>query len=419
MKPWALIALAATILVFGCAPYQKTVEEQAAYHVSEARAYISKGEIALAGNQIDIALRRQTGALKVRELFANDPKSRQLYYSYIEKGMGDISTAGLAALAFDQLTTARSAGIFSDDEMKGLFAKLEKTVTEGNESGSIAIDLADEIGYFPVLKEPHHQKIIVERTLKLLQDPNSRNRPVKWLVEYIKNTSVVSLDRQKIETLLPTLNIRREELELISEVFPDFAAARKEQLTARVFFQVKGGDRILKEDLLQAIRAKIRGIEWAAASDQKTITLTIERLRHDERTQQERSQTITYAQHEVNIIQAALLMPRNAAYLYDVTSGGAEIEYGYVVTAVFDGKNIHDELVRGKVGGEYRRCQNARIQNVFGGVTSAGFVANSHMEQMCGGSQAVSIDSLRSEVYSKLVEGILKVRPIKAMHDLN
>jgi hypothetical protein len=173
------------------------------------------------------------------------------------------------------------------------------------------------------------------------------------------------------------------------------------------------------EDLLQTFRTQIRGVEWVTALGEKITTLTIERVRYEERTLPERSQTITYAAHEVNLVSAVLLMPRNASYIYEVISGGAEIEYGYVITAVVDNKTVHDEIVRGKVGGEYQRCQNQRIQNVFGGVSPAGFEANDDMRHRCSGPNSNSIDELRSQVLLRLAEGVLKVPSIKAVHDLN
>ncbi len=112
-------------------------------------------------------------------------------------------------------------------------------------------------------------------------------------------------------------------------------------------------------------------------------------------------------------------MPRNASYLYDVISGGAEIEYGYVITAVADNKTVYDKLVRGKVEREYKRCQNKRIQNVFGGVNSAGFIANDDMKNRCSGQSSLDINDLRGEVFSILVEGILSVPSIREVHDLN
>ena len=74
---------------------------------------------------------------------------------------------------------------------------------------------------------------------------------------------------------------------------------------------------------------------------------------------------------------------------------------------------------RAPVGGEYRRCQNDRIQNVFGGVSSAGFVANEDMQRRCSGPNSLSMDELRRDIFSKIVDGVLKVPPIKIAHEMN
>lgn len=411
--------LSLSAFLSACATYPQSREDQATYHASEARSAISKGDSTNAANQIDVALTRPTGDAKIKELFASYPKGRDYYLAYLEKSIVEVSSAYQAAAAFEKLSTVKSAGILPEDQVRELFTKLMKVVTDGNTTGSVPFDLGDKIDLFPELKSPAHQQIIVNRSIKNLQGNGSGSRPVSALVEYVQRIGIDSVEGKRIESLLPSMNIRRDELDAVAKVFPKFAAARKEEITARVFLQVNNGDRLLSEDLLQTLRSRVRGVEWVPSVGPKITTLVIERLRNDEKTLPERSQTITYAQHEVNLLSAALLMPRNASYLYEVVSGGAEIEYGYVVSAVADGKTIYDEVIRGKVGGEYRRCQNARIQNVFGGVSSAGFVANDDMQQRCAGPSSASIDELRKEIFSKVVDGVLKVPPIKVAHELN
>lgn len=411
--------LSLSIFLTACATYPQSREDQATYHASEAKAAISKGDSINAANQIDVTLTRPTGSAKIKELFASYPKGRDYYRTYLEKSIADISHAYQAAAVFEKLSTAKSAGIFSEDQVRDLFANLSKVITDGNTTGSVPFDLGDKIEIFPELKSPAHQQIIVNRSINNLQGSGSGSRPVAAVMEYVQRIGIDSEEGKRIETLLPTMNVRRDELDVVAKVFPKFAAARKEEITARVFVQVKNGDRLLSEDLLQTLRSRVRGVEWVPSVGPKTTTLVIERLRNDEKTLPERTQTITYSQGEVNFLASALLMPRNASYLYEVISGGAEIEYGYVVSASADGKAIYDEVIRGKVGGEYRRCQNARIQNVFGGVSSAGFVANDHMQQQCSGPSSASIDELRKDVFSKVVDGVLKVAPIKVAHELN
>jgi hypothetical protein len=90
-----------------------------------------------------------------------------------------------------------------------------------------------------------------------------------------------------------------------------------------------------------------------------------------------------------------------------------------VVTATHRDKQIFDEIVRGKVGGQTNRCQNLRVQNVFGGVTSIGYIANNDMKARCGGSIATPIEDLRREISTKVLDTVLKVPTIKYAHTEN
>lgn len=411
--------LSLVVLLSACATHPQSNEDKAAYRTGEARAAISKGDGTNAAKQINIALTYPTGSTKIKELFSRYPKGRDYYYAYFEESIANVSSPYQATLVFENLSTAKSAEVFAEDQIRGLFANLIKVIADGNANGSIPFIASDKIDSFPELNTPAHQKIIVDRTIKILQVNDSGSRPVAALMEYVQRIGVDSKEGRRISSLLPTMNIRRDELDDVAKVFPKFAAARREAINIQVFVQVKNGDRLLIEDILQSLHSRVRGVEWVSSVGPKTTTLVIERLRNDEKTLPERSETITYAQYEVNLVGAALLMPRNASYLYEVISGSAEIEYGYVISAVSGGKTIHDEVIRGKVGGEYRRCQNARIQNVFGGVSTADFVANNDMQQRCAGPGSASIDELRKVVYSKVVDGVLKVPPIKTAHDLN
>lgn len=416
--------VATTFLMFvhlltGCTVYPKSSEDQATYHVNEAKSAMSKGHSTDAANEIDDALDRPTGDQKIREFFTNTPKAKDYYVIYLEKLIADVSSADKAIATFKKLSNVKSARIFPDDQIQEFFKDLAKNVSIGNTIGSVPFILGDKIDHFPELKSPAHQKIIVNRSIKVYQGSIRSNRAVPDLMEYVQRLGVDSAEGKRIESLLPTINISRDELNVVAKVFPNFAKARQEEITARIFLQLKNADRFLREDLLQTLRSGVRGVEWVPSAGPNTIILMIERLRNDEKTLPERMQTITYAQHEVNLLSAAFLMPKNASFLYDVVSGGAEIEYGYVITAIENNKPIFEELVRGKVGGEYRSCQNSRIQNVFGGVSPANFVANYEMQHKCAGPSSISIDELRKEVLLKVVDGVLNVPRVRAIHELN
>lgn len=412
----AIIGL--SCLMLACAtPYPNTPEGQVAFYVNQAQVAISKGNCSSAGPEIDAAISRPTGNEKIKEFFSKDEKARDCYYELHQKQIAGVSEASRANAIFLKLTAIKEAEIFSGGQVNALFAMLEKTVTDGNVTGSVQLVLGDKTDRFPALSNAYHQKIIINRSVENLQK-GSDVRPVAALMSYVTKHGVDSIEGKRIESLLPTFNIRRDEIDVVGKIFPKFSSTRKEEITARVFLQVKG-DRLLAEDVRQLLREKIRGVEWVASSGSGSVNLIIERIRSDEKNSPEQSQTITYAQHEVDTLSAVMLMPRNASYIYETVSGGSTIEYGYVVSAVIDGKTVADDLIRGKVGGEYKRCQNSRIQNVFGGTTSAGFVANDDMRQRCSGPSSISIEQLRQEIFSKVLDGVLKITSIKRAHELN
>jgi hypothetical protein len=412
-----------SVLLSACAGGIPTKpEEQATFYLEQGSSAYSKGLYDLSVNNISSALEKPTGAEKVREAFKNQPGMKKTYFENLNERISNIRDAWDVNKANTEIQKAQRAFVFSEAETSTLKSKFDTTLVEGNRTGTIKLTLADKIDTLTVLQTPEHLQLIVDRTLLALtsnSNPDQRGSLVTELMNYVQKVGKNSSEGQKIATLLPSMNIRRSELGTVEKVFPDFVAARKEHLTTKVSLQVKNADRLFSDDVISNIKSSIRGIEVVPKSGPTITTVTIDKARHDEKVTPERTETITYSNSDVNILQAALFMPRGASYLFDQLSGGAEIEYGYVVTATQDGKTIFDEVVRGKLGGEYSRCQNARIQNVFGGVSRADFVANDDMQRRCSGASNISMEELRKQVFSKITDGVLRIEPIKAVHELN
>lgn len=415
----ALRTLLLISILSGCASYPQNPAEQATYHAREARSAASQGDGLKAAKQIDDALNRPTGNEKIKELFASEPKAKDYYQTYLGNLIEDIATVSQAEAIYRKLAMVESSGILPDDQMRILNAKLSSVVVNGNSTGALHFALGNNLDFFPVLQAKDQKEIIVKRSVSILQGKDFGMRSVPALMKYVKQIGLNTAEAKNIESLLPTMKIRKDELNAVSEVYPAFAQERKASLSTRVYVQFKNSDRLFADDFLDLLRRKVRGVEWVTSAAPKVTTLVIERVRNDEKTFPERSRTITYAQHEVNLVSAALLMPRNASYLYDIVSSGAQIEYGYVISASLDGGATYEKVIRGKVGGESKRCQNARIQNVFGGITPADFVANDDMKRRCESEEVDSIDELRKQVLSRVTDGVLMVPQIKAVHELN
>lgn len=293
MKSNALAIFIFSLLMYSCASYPQTREDQAKYHANEANKSIIKLGCSNAANEIDIALSLPTGDVNIRKLFAENEGAKHCYLLRLKEDIDGVKSAYQANLLFEKLTVARSAKIFSDVQIDDFFTRLNRVVSEGNKSGAIQFELSDKIDFFPELKCQEHQQLILERSIKTLQSDGSINRPIGALMDYVQRVGVDSPEGEKINSLLPSMNIRRNELDVVGKVFPSFAAARKEELTLSVFLQVKNGDRLLKEDLMETLRKRVRGIELVSSDGLKVITLVIERVRNDERTLPEQTQTIT------------------------------------------------------------------------------------------------------------------------------
>ncbi|WP_220456159.1 hypothetical protein, partial [Cupriavidus necator] len=65
------------------------------------------------------------------------------------------------------------------------------------------------------------------------------------------------------------------------------------------------------------------------------------------------------------------------------------------------------DLVRGTLNRTYSTCANSRIVNVFGGISSADFIANDNMRADCSGTP-VEVSEVRKEVEVLLLDAIAK-----------
>lgn len=405
--------------MFGCATYPKDPESQATYHIEKAKSALMVGDKASVADNIDQAFSRYSGDFKIKNFFNNHPKAEGYYYSFLEKEIINIEYPHQATALSEKISALKNAEIFDEEKTNNLSNIFQKTIKSGNISGKIKFSFSDDLNKIPYLNTPEHLKIIANRTVSDLIENTNGNRPVKELMNYIQKTGINSQEAKTIQSQLVNMNIRANELDYVYKVFPKFATSRKADVSMKILLTFKNTNRLIADDLYQSLRRKSKGIEWVNSNNERDAVITIELLRNEEKSLPEKTETISYSQYDVNALQAALLMPRNASYLYEVTSGGAEIEYGYAISVNQKGRKIYDDIIRGRVNKKYQRCQNARIQNVFGGVAPANFIANDHMQKTCSQNDSISIDSLRQEIFDKVTDSILNVEPIRKIQMVN
>lgn len=224
-----------------------------------------------------------------------------------------------------------------------------------------------------------------------------------------------SAEYKAISAALPKMWLTPGQVaQYVSPVMPAAAKSIVAQRTVMVRLEVEPDDRLLLDDLKKKIQSISDWISFSSPGGGTPVTIKVKKLQWDERRAPDRTQTVMYASYQVNLLAAALLMPRNATYSYDVTTGGIELSYAFEVKATDRRQPPFDRLVRKTASREWHSCSNARIQNVFGGVQPASFVANDHMQQVCSSSAGpASPSAVSAQALDDVVQVIREIPAIQ------
>jgi len=378
-----------------------------------------QGQLTYALIDVSEAIKRPTGAAQLKALFASDAILKTKMIQAVNAKIDGINGSESAKQCKDAILQIASAGILDSVEITGMQTRYDTGVRKGNESGSIPFVLDGYVGTIPALADSRQIRLMFDRTMRSYKDRAFTPRNMQAVIAYLQMPGADPALVSEFKVQLPTLNVRSAELDHVALIDPGFANRRKAQLTLNAHLAVKNADRLFADDVGARLLQNIRGVSWVPNEKPGAIELVVERVRDTEKVLPVESRTVTYSYAQVDILKAALLMPKNASYQYELKSGGAELEYGYVISAWKNGVKLSENVLRGKLGGSYRKCESARVVNVFGGVTSAGFIANADMERACASQSEVSMDGLRSELLTKISEEVLKMPEVSEVHTMN
>jgi uncharacterized protein YceK len=410
-----LLCAAMLALLSGCASIPNDPAQQGRYYAEQSRTELAKGDLVNGFWDMTRSLDRLGGAEHMRAA-ASDPAVHSKLVEAIDKELTSSLSIDSAIRMNSVLEKIAAAKILSDGELAAARTKFAEYLVKGNESGMIAFTITPVVMSIPQLADPKQMNIVYERTIRSYQDRAFSARDMNTLVAYVQSKPERLGD---FKAALPKMNVRASELDQVALLDPSFANNRKAQLSLKAHVSVKNADRLFADDVTSRLSQDIHGITWVSSEQPGALELVIERVRDSEKVLPVESRTVTYSYYQVDLLKAALLMPKNASYLFDLKSGGAELDFGYVVSAWKNGVKLQENVIRGKLGGSYRKCENARIVNVFGGISSAGFIANSDMESACSGQREISMESLRSELLGKISAGVGGIPEISEVHSMN
>lgn len=418
MKSEVLLALVALLgLLGGCASsggFPSDPKDQALWYVERAADRAEKGDFERVSYMLTEAVSRPGGLEATRDLLVKSPSINTKLTDYLLEMIKNTKYKEEFNNLARYVSILGKSGITKDSEQLG----------KAIDAGVVRFNwlLSDDVSNLHALKSPDAQKLIFERTLIAMTDGQKQKGLAKSLAEYLSKPERTSVDLNYAEQKLWKINLRRSEIQEFQRIFPDLVSTKLAELTIYIQVNVMPSDRLMEEDLKEKLRQTSNNYMVLKNGEQGnvgTIKVVIEKLRSDERQLPAQSQTVTYAQYDVDLMKAALLMPRNASYMYEWKSGGVELEYGYVIRVNQNDKILLDELVRGTLTEKFVSCDNPRIVNVFGGTTRADFVANSDMSSKCSGatSSSPSIQDLKGRALTLLIDKIVSVEPLSARRE--
>lgn len=346
---------------------------------------------------------------------------RENALSEINKKIGWIKTTREITTIKNNVEDARSIKVFSSVDLSNLIEHLNTIIEKKNRSGEIPFVLTDGYSKWSPLVTPEHQRIIFYRSISQLAEKtqicnHNTIEQINAIIEYLESEYCSDSDKLFFKNKVKEFDLEpRVIIKTLYGIMPGYVDEVKERIGISVQIETKPIDRLLEIDMLSALEKESDFIFSKKTPGIRNVRIMFDKLSYKEKEIPESRVTRTIPQHEVNPLQAVLLMPRNSSYMYEVVSGGSEISYAYEITAFNgNGEIIYNKLLRDNIRKTYNNCINRRIQNVFGGIQNASFIANSQMENECGGNNnKVSLRDLQQMVFALLLDEIKMIESIK------
>ena len=280
------------------------------------------------------------------------------------------------------------------------------------ERGGIKFKFGNTISSEYPFNTVEHQNIIFRRTVEDMLNSSSppSEETLNSTIEYLNSNLSTREKLEYFKTIVPKLDLDTSVIiRSLSDFMPDYVESVKKESTINLIVEAVPNKRLLEIDIINNLKHISNLLNVFSKEQDSKITgnklkLVVNELAYDEREIRETTETKRIPWHEVDMMKAVMLMPKNATYMYDVVSGGTEIRYAYEISVYDSNGKVFNKLLRDNVSSHYTRCGNKRIQNVFGGVKAANFDANSQMQADCAkGGYRISLNELQKQVLDNLI----------------
>ena len=274
-------------------------------------------------------------------------------------------------------------------------------------------ELESQLRYnVPASEESGYETALFNNTLERIQRDQKVNSPTfGFLMKVIEKKGAASQEAIKAIDYLDDIPLTARQLKRgkAPQLFPDWASKRLEEITTSVFFET-GKDFLLKSDLEKELQQKelfVRAFD--APTSEAHVEVSEEQYHFMEIPPMTMRQTL--ARTDVagsNFFSAALLMPEYSTLQWDITSGGTEVSYGYVVTVTKGDKEPIQFIVSDRFSKEWAKCSPPQIINAYGGSSSLNFVPTQYTNSCNRHAQRMNYKEVRKEIIKDLVKNITR-----------
>lgn len=227
------------------------------------------------------------------------------------------------------------------------------------------------------------------------------------VVDYIyTNKSMVNIFKKDIQKIKITKAMLDNEK--LKKILASDYSKFKDRMP-QVCISIDKNDKLMGLDVCSALNSDERFI-LSRESKKSNVCVSLEKLAFDVQAPTVERRTVSINQVDVNLLKAALLMPRNAIYQFETVTRASGISYAYMITTSKNGNKYEDVIRR-----DYRQssvsCENMRVQNVFGGVQAAHWWPNQQVENMCTGNSTpiYTYEEMKRAIANEIASNIIMI----------
>lgn len=266
-------------------------------------------------------------------------------------------------------------------------------------------------GSFPFLKSGKHLEMVVDKEVELASEDSERS--LDEIGVLLRQPSVSPELKHSALKRLQDSGVSSDRFGDIKDVVDEFGGIIGAEYVIPLYVEYSPRDDVALFDLMSLLDQN-PFIEVVSTESKAKLSLHISQVILREREIPEKVETIRYSTLEIDAVTSTLYMPKNSTYMFDLKTGGYELRYAYSFEILEGGRVVSSDRISGEKSESYKDCANQRVQNVFGGVSQANFVANEHMRRICAGSSSrVDIDKALSELSQDIYMVILDQEPIR------